>query len=455
MDACFGAGDGFGGEVGGEGVEEGNEFVGRGGGFAGHVEGGEDKTVGDGEEGFEHDGGVFDFERAEEEGGFLAGVDGLYAFDEGGHFVGVVCAVEEDGGGGAGGTARLEDFHASGELERAEGRRGEGVGGRKGEKGIGSFVIRDSGFVREEEVEGSEGEGGVEGLEFAAHGDLDVFVGVVGGVDGEGRTVAVEVVDGVVEVFAETVEGDAFGVGFGLEDGEDFGFGFGGDGEGVFFNNARFVPGDVGEGGADLGFVIHADVGDDGEARGDEVGGVVASAHGGFDDGPVYVLAGEPAEGEGGPGFFVAEAFVIGVTWVTLSPRVVHGAKFVHGFDEGDRGDHVAVEEEFFVGELEVGANVRAGFVAHAGEQGGEHDGDGAFAARSGDVDGGVTGVRVAGEGEEVGHAGDLSVKFVLAFFGGTGEGVARAGGVGDAGVEPLEDAVEFGVGGGGEHGGY
>lgn len=290
-------------------------------------------------------------------------------------------------------------------------------------------------------------------MEFAAHGDLDVFVGVVGAVDGEGCAVAVEVVDGVVEVLAEAVKGDGFCVGFGLEDGKDFGFGFGGDGERIRFNDARFVPGDVGEGGADLGFVIHADVGEDGEARGDEVGGVVASAHGGFDDGPLYVLSSEPAEGEGSPGFFVAERVVLSTG--VLHPGVVQGAEFIHGFDEGGGGNHLTVEEEFFVGELEVGADVRAGFEAHAGEQGGEHDGDGAFAAGPGDVNSGKLRLRVSGKSEEVGHAGDLGVKFVLAFCGGTRGEVPRAGGVGDAIIEPLEGTVEFGVEGGGEHGGY
>ncbi len=66
--------------------------------------------------------------------------------------------------------------------------------------------------------------------------------------------------------------------------------------------NAGFFAGDGGDGGAEPFGVVERDIGDDGEERIDDVGGVEAAAYAHFEDRDVDASVGEVEKGHGGEG---------------------------------------------------------------------------------------------------------------------------------------------------------
>ncbi len=79
-----------------------------------------------------------------------------------------------------------------------------------------------------------------------------------------------------------------------------------GDERAVRAEDAGFLAGDVGDGGAEVVHVVERDVGDDAELGRDDVGGVEAAAEAYFEDGDVDLLFGEVEEGDGGEGLKIA-----------------------------------------------------------------------------------------------------------------------------------------------------
>ena len=73
-----------------------------------------------------------------------------------------------------------------------------------------------------------------------------------------------------------------------------------GDEDAVGAEDAGLFAGDGGDGVAEVVLVVEGDVGEDGEERLDDVGGVEAAAEADFEDGDVDLLLGEVEEGEGG-----------------------------------------------------------------------------------------------------------------------------------------------------------
>ena len=108
---------------------------------------------------------------------------------------------------------------------------------------------------------------------FAGEADFIIADGRIRGRnDGEGR------------------EAGAGGLGYDFQRGR---VGGGGDDGNAGLDNAGFFAGDFRQGFAKPFLVVQLDVGDDGGERGDDVGGIQATAHAGFPDHEIAVLSGE------------------------------------------------------------------------------------------------------------------------------------------------------------------
>ncbi|KAB8606254.1 hypothetical protein FH972_025884 [Carpinus fangiana] len=182
-------------------------------------------------------------------------------------------------------------------------------------------------------------------------------------------------------------DSDAVFRGDAVDDGEDFGVIAGVDdarrGGVTGFDDAGFVLGDGGDGVAEEGLVVEADVGDDGgqQLRGaQDVGRVGQAAHATLDDGDLHALAGEDLEGGGGE---------------ELEFRGADGLGVVTGFDgsldlvENGGGDGCPVDGDAVPAVNKMWRS-EAAYGSHAGMLESVREGcaDGAFAIRAGDVDG-------------------------------------------------------------------
>ncbi len=159
--------------------------------------------------------------------------------------------------------------------------------------------------------------------------------------------------------------------------------------------------------------MVEGDVGDDGEERVDDVGGVETTAETNFEDGYLYrffsrfAISCEVLEGQGGEDF--EEAGWMGEiagfdeeAGGLVDLEVEAGEVFV--------GDLGAVDLDAFVDTDEVGRGVEAGAVAGGGENAGQGRGGGAFAVGSGDQDGRKGILRVSqGCGEDA-HMGKVEL---------------------------------------------
>jgi hypothetical protein len=159
--------------------------------------------------------------------------------------------------------------------------------------------------------------------------------------------------------------------------------------------------------------MIEGDVGEDGEERIDDVGGVETSSEADFEDGDVYgPLMGwawlrEVQKGECGEDLEEAGRVGKGAGFDEVPGGFVYleveaGKVFV--------GDGDAVDLDALVDADEVGRGVEAGAVASGREDAGEGSGGRAFAIGSGDQDRGKGLLRVSESGGEGAHVGEIEL---------------------------------------------
>ncbi len=150
------------------------------------------------------------------------------------------------------------------------------------------------------------------------------------------------------------------------------------DEDAIGAQDAGFFGGDGAEGVAEEFDVVEADVGDDGDERLDDVGGVEAAAESDFEDGDVDVLLGVEAEGDGGEE--LEEAGRVG--------EFAGGDEFGGaGVDEREEAGEVVVgnlgelgrcaggDANALGGAEQMRRGVEAGFEARGVEDGGERGG--------------------------------------------------------------------------------
>lgn len=362
---------------GGEGEFEGGFLWGEaglsGGGaefFRGHIaftfDGDEEEVVGDGAEEAEVTEGVLIGEEAGDEGQGAVIAVGADELGEGGGFVGVMADIDDDEG------LLGNDLATAGPTDAGE----------AGTDSILGKVVVTEGM---EEVESGDGEGGVTELEIAEEGECEGFPGAVWGFDGEflagvvhseaaDRDELVGAEEGAVTAGGDGLEDLLGGAGLWVEE----------DGAGGF-DDAGFFGGDFFEGGAEDGGMFEAEVCDDGEEWGEDVGGIEAAAEAGFDDSEVDLATEEPGKSDGGGEF---EEGSWALTWGGGLAGVCGFGLIEEGI-EGVIGDGEAGDTDTLIEADEVGAGVEGGFEAAGTEGGFEHSGGASLTAGSSDMDAG------------------------------------------------------------------
>ena len=159
-----------------------------------------------------------------------------------------------------------------------------------------------------------------------------------------------------------------------------------GDQRAAWAQDAGFFAGNGGDGGAEPLGVVEGDVGDDGEERIDDVGGVEAAAHADFEDSDLDFGLGKVEKGHGGQDFEEAGE-LRSLPSATSCLRGIVDAEVDGG--EGIVGDFGAIDADALVGAREMRRGVEAGAQAGGGQDRGEGRGRGAFAVGAGDEDGG------------------------------------------------------------------
>lgn len=172
-------------------------------------------------------------------------------------------------------------------------------------------------------------------------------------------------------------EGGVGLAGFLLEDGCCCWVELANDGGDVWFDDACFFGGDELEGIAEDVHMVVADVGNDGEVGGDDIGAIKASSEAGFDDCDVDLLFDEVVECHGDGDFEEGRFYGVDERLDAL-------------YEPGDIVfcDHLAVDADAFAEVVEVWGGVEACFIAGGLKDGGEHVAGGAFAVGASDMDG-------------------------------------------------------------------
>jgi len=160
----------------------------------------------------------------------------------------------------------------------------------------------------------------------------------------------------------------------------------------LLFDYAGLLPRDAGQGGAQNLGMIAADIGRDGQARVQHVGGIKPTAETGFDDGDVYFGAGEMLEGQSG---------------IELEEGDLSSGQFgTMAIDEsGHRTlrNHTPVDPYSLAQRNQVRGSEQSGLVAGLLQNRGQHRGRGALAVGPGQMDRSVAILRRTDVGQEAG----------------------------------------------------
>ena len=151
--------------------------------------------------------------------------------------------------------------------------------------------------------------------------------------------------------------------------------------------------------------VVEGDVGEDGEQRIDDVGGVETASEAHFEDGDLDVALGEVEEGQRGEGLEEAGVMrqLAGRDEVLrgLVDAEVEAGEVSSGSREMSRDNDgcqmaAAVDADALVDANEMRRGVERGAIAGGGEDAGQRGGSRAFAVGPGDQDGGELALRIA-----------------------------------------------------------
>ena len=219
-----------------------------------------------------------------------------------------------------------------------------------------------------------------------------------------------------------------------------------GDEGSVGAEDSSLFAGDFCDGVAKVVLMIERDVGDDGEDRVDDVGGVETASEAYFEDGDVEVLLGEVEEGEGGEGFeeagmvrelaggdeglggvvdteveagegvfgnFVearAGCWVLGVGGQRRNTEILsqNRLRMMAGLLRARAGLGGVGDADAFGDAGEVGRGVEASAIAGGSEDGGKRGSGAALAVGAGDEDCGELFLRIAQRGGKDAHVSEV-----------------------------------------------
>jgi hypothetical protein len=230
--------------------------------------------------------------------------------------------------------------------------------------------------------EGRDGERRVGELEVAEQRQAQRRPRAVGGLDGQHLALQVLRYAPDGRAFLRAHQRRAGGAGLLFDDPHDGGGAACHDDGPAGLDDAGLFARDLFERGAEKRRVLHADFGDHGHLRHDDVGAVEASAHAGLEHGELDLLLQEPLQGDRGGQLEEGAQAPAGLGGLAL----VGAFDFVQQAQEILVGDHGARDADAFVEADEMGAGVERGAHAGGAQDGFQHGGDGALAVGAGDV---------------------------------------------------------------------